>query len=102
MTDYARFHGNRTNLILHLVTVPVFLAGSVAVALAWLAPWLALAGLGAMGIAIAVQGRGHAGEATPPRPFAGPGDFLRRIMREQWVTFPRFVLSGELARTWRR
>jgi len=55
---------------------------------------LALAGLAAMGISIALQGRGHRGEATPPEPFTSPMNALARIFLEQWLTFPRFVLSG--------
>ena len=35
---------------------------------------------------------------VPPEPFAGPGQALARLFFEQWLTFPRFVLSGG----WRR
>jgi hypothetical protein len=31
-------------------------------------------------------------------PFDGAADFVSRFVVEQWVTFPRFVLSGG----WRR
>jgi hypothetical protein len=34
-------------------------------------------------------------------PFEGPLDVLSRIVLEQWITFPRFVLSGSFARAWR-
>jgi hypothetical protein len=37
-----------------------------------------------------------------PVPFRGPLDVLVRIFAEQFVTFPRFVLTGGLARAWRR
>ena len=36
-----------------------------------------------------------------PIPFRGPIDVGSRIFVEQWVTFPRFVLSGGLAQAWR-
>lgn len=98
---YPDGHHDRANLVLHLLTVPLFMAGSVAVALAWWSPWLAVAGLGAMVLVVAVQGRGHAREAKGPVPFAGPFDFVSRIFVEQWVTFPRFVASGGFARAWR-
>jgi hypothetical protein len=50
---------------------------------------------------MAVQGRGHRLEKNAPVPFRGPLDVLARIFVEQWVTFPRFVLSGGFARAWR-
>jgi hypothetical protein len=102
-SDYANFHGDRVNLVLHLATVPLFLAGNVAlVYFAAHASWLALAGLAAMAVAMGVQGRGHAREVNPPIPFAGPLDFAKRIFSEQWFKFPRYVVTGGLARAWRR
>lgn len=54
-----------------------------------------------MAAAVAAQGRGHAREATRPVPFRGAADVAVRIVVEQWVTFPRFVLSGGFAAAWR-
>jgi len=93
---YPRYHRSRANLLMHIVLVPLFLAGNVAlivglIGAAWL---LALAGLVTMAISIALQGRGHRGEATPPEPFTSPLNALSRIFLEQWITFPRFVVSG--------
>jgi hypothetical protein len=51
--------------------------------------------------AVALQGRGHRLEGVAPIPFRGPIDVVSRIFVEQWVTFPRYVLSGGLARAWR-
>jgi len=45
-----------------------------------------------------LEGRGHARESERPTPFDGPLDFASRFFVEQWITFPRFVLSGG----WRR
>jgi hypothetical protein len=78
------------------VLVPVFVLGNVAllVALAqrsWLAVLVALV---AMVVSVALQGRGHRQEVTPPEPFTSPVNAVARIFCEQWVTFPRFVLSG--------
>jgi hypothetical protein len=99
---YADGHRDRRNLALHAATVPVFMAGTLLVVAAPLvAVWTALAGAAAMAGAMAAQGRGHRGEAVAPVPFAGPADLLARIFLEQWVTFPRFVLSGGFARAWR-
>jgi hypothetical protein len=98
---YPGNHRNRRNLVLHILTVPLFMAGTVALALAWRWHWLAAAGPAAMLAAMALQGRGHAREHEAPVPFAGPLDVVQRIFVEQWVTFPRFVASGGFARAWR-
>jgi hypothetical protein len=34
-------------------------------------------------------------------PFDGAGDVVSRLLVEQWVTFPRFVLSGGWGRNLR-
>src|SRR5262245_7972452 len=93
---YARYHQSRANLLLHIVLVPLFLAGNVALVVGAIRlDWIeALVGTVCIGVSIALQGRGHAGEAVPPVPFSGPGNALARIFLEQWITFPRFVLSG--------
>jgi len=58
----------------------------------WLSPFVG----GALALlSIVAQGRGHKLEEHPAEPFNGPGDFIRRILREQFITFPRFVLSGQ-------
>jgi len=99
---YGNAHRDRANLVLHLATVPLFLGGTVALALApAVRPWLAAIGLAAMGAAIALQGRGHHREQQAPSPFRGPRDAVARIFLEQWITFPRFVLSGGFGRAWR-
>ncbi|MBS0507264.1 MAG: DUF962 domain-containing protein [Proteobacteria bacterium] len=93
---YARAHQARSNLLLHIVLVPFFLAGNLALVLAVvrLSWWLALAGIVATAASIALQGRGHQAEVNAPEPFTGLGNALSRILLEQWVTFPRFVVSG--------
>ncbi len=52
-------------------------------------------------LALAAQGRGHRLETTPPIPFRSPLDAVARLIVEQLVTFPRFVLSGGFARSWK-
>ena len=93
---YDRNHRDRANLLLHFVAVPAFIAGTLAlVTLAFHRQWFAAAvALGLMVVAFAVQGLGHRREHEPPVPFDGPGDFLARVFVEQFITFPRFVLSG--------
>lgn len=93
---YARFHRSRFDLLLHIALVPMFVLSNLALLRAMLhGSWLAaVLALGGMLLSIALQGRGHRSEPVPPEPFAGPGDALARIFLEQWITFPRFVLSG--------
>ena len=95
-TDYPRYHAARSNLLLHIVAVPTFLLANLAllVSLLLLAWPLAFASALTMVLAIAAQGLGHQQEQHPAQAFTGPRDAITRILREQWITFPRFVLSG--------
>ena len=104
MTDYPRFHQDRLNLILHIFAVPAFaLAPLAVVGSLVVGHWAAALFFAAVPAAsLAVQGYGHKREPNPPLPFDGPGHFARRILKEQYVTFPRFVLSGGWARALRR
>jgi hypothetical protein len=99
---YPEFHADRTSLVLHVVTVPIFQMGTLLLSAPLWGPWwFALVGLAMMAGAMATQGRGHAREKNPPVPFAGPLDVVGRIFLEQWINFPRFVLSGGFGRAWR-
>jgi hypothetical protein len=102
-SNYPAGHRNGLNLALHALTVPLFLVGTLAVlAAAPLATWeLAPAGLLGMLVALAAQRRGHRSEALPPKPFRGPFDLLARFFVEQWITFPRYVVSGGFGKAWR-
>jgi uncharacterized membrane protein YGL010W len=95
-SDYAAKHRARVNLLIHIVAVPLFVAGLVLViAGIGLADWTpGLAGLAAMIAGFAAQGLGHGREPERPAPFLGSIDFLSRFLAEQFVTFPRFVISG--------
>jgi hypothetical protein len=99
---YSGNHTDHTNLVLHVLTVPIFMSGTVLLLAApFTHAWLALVGLVMMALAVATQGRGHAREPVPPVPFSGPLDVAGRIFVEQWFTFPRYLLSGKLADAWR-
>jgi len=93
---YAAYHQHRTNLLLHIVAVPLFILASLLIVVAAfrLSLPLLVAGIVGLVLSVAIQGRGHRLEAVPPEPFAGPANFAGRLLAEQWVTFPRFVLSG--------
>ncbi|HET9484974.1 MAG TPA: Mpo1-like protein [Xanthomonadales bacterium] len=93
---YARNHRDPTSLVLHMVGVPMFVAGVLAGLRLALAGFLA-GSVFALTVAVAgfaLQGLGHRREQVPPEPFDGPADFLARVFVEQFYTFPRFVLSG--------
>jgi uncharacterized membrane protein YGL010W len=93
---YARYHQSRVNLLMHIALVPLFLAGNVALVVGIIrASWIeAGVGIALMALSMILQGRGHGAEAVPPEPFSGPANAVSRIFLEQWITFPRFVLTG--------
>jgi hypothetical protein len=95
-SDYAAKHQNRLNLLLHIVTVPLFQIGTLVLLYAAItvSDVAAVMGVLWMVVALVAQGRGHRLEPETPVPFDGPADFVSRFVVEQWVTFPRFVLSG--------
>lgn len=97
---YSRNHRDRVNLLLHIVAVPAFIAGILAtLSLAWQGAFAGAAVAFVFAVAaFAVQGIGHKREVQAPEPFEGPGDFVGRVFTEQFITFPRFVLSGNWMR----
>lgn len=101
---YARYHQSRFNLLLHIVLVPLFLVSNVALVMALVQrSWsVAIVAVVVMVLSVAFQGRGHREEPVPPEPFTGPVNAVSRIFLEQWVTFPRFVLSGGWLRSLQR
>lgn len=100
---YPRYHTSRANLLLHIVAVPIFYIGTLSLLVGILKFSAALAVVGAAGMlgSMIAQGRGHRWEAVPPEPFSGPGNFIGRLLLEQWINFPRFVLSGKWWRNYR-
>ena len=101
---YPRYHRTRGNLLLHIIVVPLFLVGNLALLLAlarrsWLMVVVALL---TMAASVAVQGRGHRQEPVPPEPFASALEAVARILCEQWITFPRFEISGGWLNAWRQ
>ena len=99
-SGYQRYHQSRVNLLIHIVVVPLFLVGNVILVASFVERSLVMAftSLGVMVVSVALQGRGHRQEEVPPEPFTSPVNAVSRILLEQWVTFPRFVVSGG----WRR
>ena len=93
---YPKYHQAHANLLIHIVAVPLFLFGTVTLVASalQLSVVLLVLAIGCIVVAVALQGRGHRLEPVPPEPFSGPLNFVSRLVLEQWVTFPRFVLSG--------
>ncbi len=93
---YERNHRDRVSLALHMIGVPMFIAGVLAAVRLALAGYLpgALFALFVAAAGFGLQVVGHKREAEAPVPFDGPGDFFGRLFVEQFVTFPRFVLTG--------
>ena len=94
--DYAAKHRHRVNLIVHVPAVALFWVGTVGLVCAAIngsLVELAIA-VACLVVSVAAQGRGHSLEAEAPTPFSGAGDLVSRLVVEQWITFPRFVLSG--------
>jgi uncharacterized membrane protein YGL010W len=98
--DYGRNHRDKASLVLHMVGVPMFIAGTLAAIRHLLhAEWFGAAvALVVVVMGFALQGIGHKREAEQPAPFDGPVDFISRIFTAQFVTFPRFVLTGHWLR----
>ena len=100
-TGYLRAHGDRRNLLIHVIAVPLFI-GSFASLIVFIVRGdyvLAVIATIPVFIAMALQARGHALEAQAPVPFSGPGNFLKRWFMEQFLIFPLFFLTG---RWWRQ
>ena len=98
---YSGNHVSRANLVMHVLTVPLFWAGTLSLIGAFLiSPWLAFGAI-LMPLAVGLQGRTHKAEAVAPVPFAGPKDVVGRIFVEQWFTWPRFVLTGGFFKAWK-
>jgi len=99
---YPEGHKRRLTLAVHLASAPLFVSGALMVAISPLVGWYyAVAGAAFMIATLVIQGWSHKQEEAKSVAFLGPLDFVSRFFVEQFVTFPRFVLSGAFARTWR-
>lgn len=100
-TGYAERHQDRINLIIHIVAVPLFWWGALDAVGSVLFEGLfdAFCGIALMALSVFLQGLGHDREAIAPEPWAGAWIFVQRLAAEQFVNFPRYVVSGAW---WRR
>jgi hypothetical protein len=97
-------HRDRTNLVIHLVAVPLFVAGHVliGVGVAILSGWAVTLGLGSILMSLLLQKHGHALERMEIHAFTGTRDFIRRLYAEQFCNFWRFLFSGQWYASYRR
>lgn len=94
--ETAPVHTNPTNLLIHILAVPLFLLGHLLVLAALvLNGWLAALGLLCIIVSMALQGFGHSLEPQQAHAFTGARDFVRRFYAEQFCNFWRFLFSGQ-------
>jgi len=101
--NYANNHRHPANLVLHLIAVPLFIIAALLILdglLSWSFSSLAIGIIGLVA-ALAFQRHGHSLEAEASEPFSDRNDAVKRLLVEQFVTFPRFVLSGAWWRAWK-
>jgi len=102
MNTYAQVHTHRTNLLIHLIAVPLFIAAHFGL-IFWIVqqkPLLALMWIGLIVVSLGMQRQGHSLEPRKPAPFRNGLDFVIRLYIEQFYTFPQFVLSGKFRENW--
>ena len=103
MATYENFHQNKKNLLIHILTVPVFILGNLSMAIALFQGELLLAVL-SFGVAMAglgIQAKSHRLEPNKVAPFLGALDFFKRIYTEQFITFPTYLISPEFRSHWK-
>jgi hypothetical protein len=88
-------HKNATNLLIHIVAVPLFVLGHVLLVAAFFVnPWLLAGAILSIVVSLAAQKYGHSLEHNQVHAFTGAGDFIRRLYAEQFCNFWRFLFSG--------
>ena len=101
--SYQNYHQSKTNLLIHIVAVPAFLLANLHFVFRLIDGSYLMAILSLIGMiaSIAIQGIGHKKESTPSIPFNSAANAIARLLLEQWINFPRFVLTGGWWRAWR-
>jgi phage terminase small subunit len=100
---YHHNHRHPANLVLHLIAVPLFILGALLVLSGLFGLDLGQLAVGIIAViaGLGLQRHGHRLEGTQPEPSANRHDAVKRLLTEQFITFPRFVLSGAWWRAWR-
>lgn len=100
---YPDNHRHPTNLVLHLIAVPLFIVAFLLIVSGVFSLSLGDVAIGVIGViaALGLQRHGHGLEAQASEPFSDRKDAMSRLLVEQFLTFPRFFLSGGWWRAWR-
>lgn len=100
---YAGQHRDRTTLLVHLMFVPLFMLASASMLVFLLSGnWvLALLAAVACTVSLLVQGAVHRRTVRLLPKADSRIAALGQLLREQWIEFPRFVLSGGWLRAYR-
>jgi len=101
MHEYERLHRHPINLAVHMATVPIFAIGLLGIVLCPFLPrWELWLGAGVcLGVySVLLQRFGHRLEAERA-PSVGAVRAVAVFLREQFVTFPRFVVDGGWSRS---
>ena len=88
-------HKSRTNLLIHVVAVPLFVLGHALLIAGLVNPWLLVGAALSIGVSLTAQKYGHSLENQQVHAFAGASDFVRRLYAEQFCNFWRFLFSGQ-------
>jgi phage terminase small subunit len=100
---YADNHRHPANLVLHLIAVPMFILAALLILDGLFSLSFTSIAIGVIGLvaALGFQRHGHKLEQQSSEPSGDRGNAVKRLLVEQFVTFPRFVLSGAWWRAWK-
>ncbi|WP_367597756.1 terminase [Pseudomonas fulva] len=100
---YPHSHRHPANLVLHLIAVPLFILGVLLLVSGLFGLDIVQLAIGLLALvaALGLQRHGHRLEADTPEPFINRTDRVQRVLSEQFITFPRFVVSGAWRQAWR-
>jgi hypothetical protein len=95
--DFGVYHSSRKNLIIHVFAAPIFIIGIVGFTYGLLNLQLieTVGSVLIMAISLGMQSYGHSNESVRSDSFASPLDAITRILIEQLINSPRFIMSGK-------
>ncbi|OCT20745.1 terminase [Pseudomonas putida] len=87
---YHHNHRHPTNLVLHLIAVPLFILGALLVLSGLFSLDITQLAVGVIALiaGLAMQRQGHRLEAEQPEPFSDRQDALKRLLTEQFIGAP--------------
>ena len=93
---YSQFHQNRMNLIIHIFAIPLFMLSNILFVISLVKLSIIMFGISILLInfPLILEAIGHGNESMKAIPFSSVMNAVVRLFLEQWITFPRFVISG--------